>query len=379
MKEIGTARIFGLDLMRAVAILLVLGSHMLFNFPDVTDTFLVAVLRLGGVMGVELFFVLSGFLIGRILYRIYCAEHFKTADLRYFLIRRWFRTLPNYYVILLLNILLVFTIRDAVPGDVWSYFFFVQNFSSGMGVFFTESWSLPIEEWAYVVAPILLVLLGTVLNKQKAFAPSSVFLMTVMVLIITPLLLKIGYNYQSNSTTLLEWNKELKAVVLYRLDAIFYGVLAAYLSRKYADLWKRYRVESFVMGALVFFGFQFCLVQFSLTIEAAPWAWNILYLPVASLSFCFLLPFLSTFDKVGAFLRTPITVISKISYAIYLLHYGLIIQMMRWLWPIDGMTVNERLGYTVIYLAIVFVVSYAWYHFFEKPIMDLRDRPIFKS
>ena len=98
-------RIFGLDLMRAVAILMVLSSHLLWIYPP-NNGIISQVFQLFGYLGVEIFFVLSGFLIGRIVYRLYLQDDFTISSVLYFLKRRWFRTLPNYYLVLLINILI---------------------------------------------------------------------------------------------------------------------------------------------------------------------------------------------------------------------------------------------------------------------------------
>ena len=79
-------RNFGLDVLRAAAIVMVLVSHT------------ANALNFLGVYGVELFFVLSGFLIGDILIRSAARQsRFDFRDLAEFWTRRWFRTLPNYY------------------------------------------------------------------------------------------------------------------------------------------------------------------------------------------------------------------------------------------------------------------------------------------
>lgn len=121
--------------MRAIAILLVVFSHLLWIFPEATGM-VQWVLSLGGVMGVEIFFVLSGFLIGRILYRIYISEDFRSGNMMYFFIRRWFRTLPNYYLILLVNIGIVLYLGRELPDTLWKYFFFWQNALAEMNIFY---------------------------------------------------------------------------------------------------------------------------------------------------------------------------------------------------------------------------------------------------
>jgi peptidoglycan/LPS O-acetylase OafA/YrhL len=76
-------RIFGLDLMRAVAILLVVFSHVSCIMPK-AQGFIPDLMSIAGVIGVELFFVLSGFLIGRIIYRLYVSEEFNFKSVSYF-------------------------------------------------------------------------------------------------------------------------------------------------------------------------------------------------------------------------------------------------------------------------------------------------------
>ena len=88
-------RVFGLDLMRALAIIFVVMSHGSMLEKANTDF---PWIRL--VNGVELFFVLSGFLIGGILIKNFQKTNsFGIKEIYNFWIRRWFRTLPNYYLV----------------------------------------------------------------------------------------------------------------------------------------------------------------------------------------------------------------------------------------------------------------------------------------
>ena len=83
----------GLDVIRATAILCVMVSHTLL-FLDMDRNF--KSLLYFGFIGVELFFVLSGFLIGTILLKIHTrSDRLRWSDVRHFWLRRWFRTLPN--------------------------------------------------------------------------------------------------------------------------------------------------------------------------------------------------------------------------------------------------------------------------------------------
>src|SRR6476660_2608898 len=94
-------RIYGLDILRAIAILLVIYSHSAFYFGWTVkdDTFWLA---LGD--GVIIFFVLSGYLIGRILFKT-IERGFGFRDLLKFWYRRWMRTLPAYFFVITLLML----------------------------------------------------------------------------------------------------------------------------------------------------------------------------------------------------------------------------------------------------------------------------------
>ena len=129
-----TNRIFGLDLMRATAILMVLCSHLLWIYPN-ANHIVSQVFTLFGFWGVEIFFVLSGFLIGKILYKLYLQEDFTIKTVFYFLKRRWFRTLPNYIFVLLLNIVIGIFIGFSITA-VGCYFFFLPYFASTLKSFF---------------------------------------------------------------------------------------------------------------------------------------------------------------------------------------------------------------------------------------------------
>lgn len=366
-------RIFGLDVMRAAAILFVVCSHALWIFPEASGG-LIDLLRLMGVMGVEIFFVLSGFLIGRILFRIFTKAEFKSKDLNYFLIRRWFRTLPNYYLALLINIAIAAYFGREHPESLWKYFFFLQNVVDGMGLFFTESWSLPIEEFAYIICPFLFYL---ALFFNWKMAKEKVFLYITLLIIGFFILTKIVYYHNTPVSDMNYWNINLKAVVLYRIDAIYYGVLAAYISLMKPHLWESKKGMMLLLGFLGFVMLHFFIGYKKLTIQEYPFLWNVLYLPVCSIFIAFSLPFLSQWKSASKLVLKPITTISLISYSMYLLHYSIILQLMRYFKPIENLTTDEKLIFVLIYLTLTIVLSYILYRLYEKPMMELRDKPFF--
>ena len=324
-------------------------------------------------MGVEIFFVLSGYLIGGILYRLVVTQQQGGRRLGYFLIRRWFRTLPNYYLVLLINIGLWIFLGRQLPENWTHYFLFLQNAFSGMPIFFTESWSLPIEEFAYVIGPMLLylfILIGG--NKNRR----AVFLWVTMLIILFFTATKIWYNQVQVPNDLEYWNIELKAVVLYRIDAIYYGVLFAFISRQFSRQWNNLKEKSLMAGVLLFVGLQTAVVVLGLNPVDHSFLFNVLYLPVCSLSVALSLPWFSSLERVPRPWLGCVTWISLISYSMYLLHYSIVLQLMRvYLTPSDpGYSTGLLLG--LLYLLLTTGLSYLLYRFYEKPMMDLRDRPL---
>jgi peptidoglycan/LPS O-acetylase OafA/YrhL len=102
--------------------------------------------------GVDLFFVLSGWLIGTLYWKE--LKRFENVSLLRFWFRRWARTIPPYLVVLLLAWLAVYVARRE-PFD-WRYLLFIQNYSQQLP-FFSVSWSLCVEEHFYVFLPLLLL------------------------------------------------------------------------------------------------------------------------------------------------------------------------------------------------------------------------------
>ena len=129
------ARLAGLDTLRALAIVLVLMSH--YNgFVSQAPTF--GVIGSIGWAGVDLFFVLSGYLIGNQL--LAPAARGESLDLKTFFARRLLRTLPNYYAVLAVYLLLPDSpIAGKSMAPAWRFLTFTQNFGLNYGETFTHS------------------------------------------------------------------------------------------------------------------------------------------------------------------------------------------------------------------------------------------------
>lgn len=154
-----------LDVLRALAILMVLFAHL--DFPPDTPADVKSFLEFFshfGWAGVDLFFVLSGYLISNLLFR----EWQRTGTISYsrFFIRRGYKIYPAFYL------LLIFTIAHAIPfreemGISWflhllSEMFFLQNYWLK---FWPHTWSLAVEEHFYLALPLVLLAMGYASRK----------------------------------------------------------------------------------------------------------------------------------------------------------------------------------------------------------------------
>jgi peptidoglycan/LPS O-acetylase OafA/YrhL len=362
--------IFGLDFMRTIAILMVLFGHCLSIYPP-TQSLIYQVGLFFGFLGVEVFFVLSGFLVGRMLCQLYVDDDFSIKKVLRFLKRRSFRILPNYYLVLILNIIISFIVGYAV-ADWWKYFFFLQNFNSSMLPFFPESWPVAIGVFAFLLLLVALYL------KTALVKPSNkplFFLLVLLGLTLFFVFTKIYYSFTTQNTTLDQWNLALKALVIYRLDAFFIGVLAAWFSLHRLPFWKKVRFPFAFLG-IILFGFMFVGVGFfQLTIDRFPHFWNIFYLPLTSLLCVLFLPILSQWKSTTfTFFQKPIIFISVISYSIYLLHYGVLLQLLQFYFPTDDLSMNQLHLYSLCYFLLTLLLASLLHKFFENPLRKIGDR-----
>ena len=149
-----TNRDLGLDLLRFMAIAAVLILHTL-QIPGAFPKVFRPVFAVGWV-GVDLFFVLSGFLIGSQALTAVRENPTPRGWVHTFWTKRWMRTLPLYFAILAVYAWIKPVLTSvSFPGSTWAFVFFLQNF--GVPKDFVQSWSLCIEEQFYLVLPLVLV------------------------------------------------------------------------------------------------------------------------------------------------------------------------------------------------------------------------------
>ncbi len=380
-------RVFGLDVMRAIAILIVVDAHASIALGEfyrgafwhhlVPD-------------GVELFFVLSGFLIGGILIRSYEKKgRFDRDLLLNFWTRRWFRTLPNYYLVLAGLILFALLrswrsgLQPALPdaGTLAGYFVFVQNFASRIPDFFSETWSLAIEEWSYITLPLVLWAMHSLGSAR--WSRQRIVLLSILSVIIGTNLYRLVVAIQIPVSA---GELEFRGIVLTRLDAISYGVLGAYVRHYFPAFWtngsvrRRLFATGLVLTMLTAFSSSILTLHYyheAGILPAYTFYKRTVYFLIIGLSMALWLPYMDGWRTAsGVWARfgiaRAITHISLISYSMYLLNLTPIMLSFVGRIPTTSPTVGWlKVG---LFWALVLTLSTLLFKFFEKPVTALRER-----
>lgn len=305
-----------------------------------------------------MFFVLSGFLIGSIFLKNDFNNKIELVKFCInFYIRRWFRTLPNYYLFLILNIVLVYygIYQGILNNNIPAYFIFFQNLYKPLDLFFWESWSLAVEEWFYLILPLIFFCVFILTKKFN-----KTYFYSVIILILCPLIIRIlNYNPNADQTYYYLYTRKL---VIYRIDSIAYGLLAAYLIKNFNNIIYKNKTILLFIGLSLFICLKiiesdwnsFYKQSFDMSIEAVAISLILFY-------FCFTIPKSKRLIKISTFFAI-------ISYSMYLTHLP-IIYLMKKFFLFEHNFIN-----TIVYLCLVIVASVIIYLFWENPTTKIRDK-----
>src|SRR6266853_1281229 len=218
----------GLDLLRALAIIVVVIYHagiMGFPMPGRVDRW--------GWIGVDLFFVLSGYLIGGQL--LAPLAHDRQINLGRFFARRALRIMPAYFVVLAVYFLLP-PLREypEMSQPLWKFLLSVQNIALHGGTAFSHAWSLAVEDQFYLCLPLILLFVSR-------WRPAA--LIIPCVIIFGGILLRTILAYQNLGETGVSF-RGFQAWIYYptwtRLDPLVFGVALAAIERPFLQL--RHRI-----------------------------------------------------------------------------------------------------------------------------------------
>jgi peptidoglycan/LPS O-acetylase OafA/YrhL len=358
-------RVFGLDVLRASAVLFIVYGHA---YSFVGNGVPQSVYMLPVFDGVTLFFVLSGFLIGRILLRTVFNDDFDLGMLVNFWVRRWFRTLPNYFLVLTLVVIATYVWNAPRPDSLASYFFFSQNLASAHPNFFPEAWSLAVEEWFYLCIPIPLYLSTRIPGVDRR----RLVLWWIILVIVAVTAFRIYRAQEFGYSTVSAWDLALRKQVVTRLDSLMFGVLGAYISLYHERLWRNAARSAFIAGVSI-------LLVDRLYSLGGMFYLNYIQLTASAVGASLLLPMLASWKRERGWLVKVITFVSLTSYSMYLLNFtpiqGVVVPLLAgWLSPLCSSCARPGLQQYAMYWTVTLAGSFLLYRHFEKPMTALRDK-----
>jgi len=363
-------RVFGLDLLRAAAILMVICAHgfvvLYAHFGETLGAF-----GHGGFYGVELFFVLSGFLIGQILIRA-GADLARAGNVAFFYVRRWFRTLPLFFLFLLVNVISerLFRAHAVNFPEGLTHGLFLRNLAGFHMTFFPESWSLAIEEWFYLLFPAALWL-GLKFTKRFGAA----FLTAALSFLAFSTVARFVAATDPANT----WELGIRMVVIYRFDALMIGMLGAWLSIQFPKPWLRSAFLCALGGLILLLAMYATLWKIEnghLAFGDDNYFARTFRFTLVSLGFALLLPWASAW-KLGRenFASTAVRKIALWSYSLYLVHLPVFLLVSRaGLGPDQPMPLGKALFSFALQIGGAILLSALLYRFFEAPCTRLREK-----
>ena len=355
-----------LDMLRACAILLVMISHVFFS--DSIKGFWGYFTR-NGLIGVDLFFVLSGYLITKNLVK----EKENPLLLSRYFIKRAFRILPCYFFILALVIFGFFPYfaRDETP-------FFLMIFYHVLMLqdYFFDTipvlWSIGVEEKFYILIPFIFL----VITKTR---PALAILSLLSIASISPLIKAVNYisldSFMSVEHYWVYMNKFRHPFHL-NLTPLCFGILVALFVHYYKKpLFKKTRAKTYLAGLFVMYPFLVGTYDFNnrppLFLYKAAFCWSVMALLFALMVLCTVV--LKKERMPGEmFFR----IVARLSYTLYLVH----LPFRNISWEITSNITDQHTSYyfKAIYLFLYFglslISSLALHYSIEKPFMKLRER-----
>ncbi len=369
IKQTHSPRVFGLDVLRASAITAVYIAHgfgMLMPHLPWWSGFIGHF----GFYGVELFFVLSGFLIGGILIRT--GERLRDArQLFSFYVRRWFRTLPLFLLFIPINVVVDATIRHHhfTPGEILTHSFFLRNLTGFHMTFFGESWSLAVEEWFYLLFPLAL---WASLRSKRDF--NSVLLTIALAFFLFSNIGRLFSAFTPRAT----WTQWQREAVFYRFDALMLGVFGAWLALHDKTMWRKYALHCLIIGVLLLIAMYATLWNVSghaITWSADDYFARTIRFTLVSLGFALLLPAASLWKVAREnFLTLTIRRIALWSYALYLVHTPLILIVKTFALRAPVSSLAKAIVVFTLQTAACVAISALLYRFFESRCTHLRER-----
>lgn len=377
-------RLLQLDVLRGIAVLLVVSYHfgglpgtrsiMIPSAAGFISPLAMLLWRIGW-SGVDLFFVLSGFLVGGLLFR----ELVQDSRLRIgrFIIRRGFKIWPSYFVYLsFLLVVLTLNLGSGKAVDLLlPNFLHIQNYwRTPRG----HTWSLAVEEHFYLALPLLILALTARRTSRGNAVPF--FPVIAILTLATCLLIRVLTPLSARGYSAIQWTHTMPTHT--RIDSLVIGVLLAYIYHFHPEAFqsaRKHRVLLFAAGLALLAPFTLLVIQESRFIVTI--GFSLVYLGFA----CLLVAMLHTLPSDGTFGRLVYGIPGRVfafvgvySYPIYLWHIDFAIGPMYNLARrhfLSGLPTSIRyVALMVLSLSIAVAVGVVMGRLVESPALKLRNR-----
>ena len=366
-----TSRMIELDFLRGIAIVLVLFHHTLLVFGYEQMGFFSRSLTRFGWTGVDLFFVLSGFLVGGLLFQ----EIRKNGRLNAgrFLIRRGFKIWPGYFVFIAFYAAKLWrhgvTARD-VLRSLLPNLVHLQNYLPHPGHWPGQTWSLAVEEHFYLALPALLLLLirGPTNRSRLWIIPWIAVSLSVVCLVLRML-----------DWTVVATHDHLIPTHL-RMDTLFLGVCISYFYHFRPELFLKLRQRPFAirMAGIALLIPMFFFEKTDRLVYTAGFTLTAVGYGCILIS---MVPYKGDRDRPSAFwnsrLARLVAWVGVYSYSIYLWHEDIgIATVDYWLRPLwHSLPRGWHWGaYTALLIPVAVLAGAAMAKLVEFPALRLRDR-----
>ena len=362
-------RLPGLDLLRAGAILLVLFAHGPVPSAGDLPSFMIPImqgLKRGGWVGVDLFFVLSGFLVSGLLMR----EHLRhgTVNAWRFLIRRGWKIYPAMIAYIVFMVPFERVMHGYWPIDrTIAQVLFIQSYTPGLQ---THMWSLAVEEHAYLLIALVFGVCAWIARRKKssmqfAWLPAAIVAGLVLVLL--------ARLFNASSGGFTGYTHQFPTHL--RIDSILAGVLLAYYYHYHAQATAR--VLQQLRLPLLIAGVLLLMPVFLLPKSSSPWIYTYGFTTNYLAGVMLLGGMLAYRPEVNNIVTRCLVSIGKHSYSIYLWHLTAYFILM---WAITGkLSVTPQWDgpYVInlmLYAAVAISVGVVLSVLIEVPMLKLRDR-----
>jgi peptidoglycan/LPS O-acetylase OafA/YrhL len=372
LENIKAERLYGLDHLRALAIVLVFFFHY-FILSGGEPNWLPSYAKFGWT-GVDLFFVLSGFLISSQLFLE--IKQGKRISYKDFFLKRFFRIIPAYLVVVGIYFCFPFFREKESLPPIWKFLTFTQNLGTNLKDFgtFSHAWSLCVEEHFYFFLPIILFFFQITNLFKKAY-----WLLIILFLLGFAVRIYSWNNFYiptiNNENSWLYWYKFIYYPTYNRIDGLLVGVSIAGMYQFSPNLWNQ--ISKFgnlnILLSLVILTCAYFLCYEEQTFYA-----SIFGFPLVSIGYGFLvIGAISPTSFLYKWNSKTTTFIAKLSFAIYLIHKG-IIHITQNLFENLNVKIESNLM-MFICIANGIICAYLLNLLIERPFMKLRKRIINKQ